>query len=108
MLFYILKGDLDQEKLVQNLNHVFCDQAYQALYEKNEKQLSSEFSQYVVEVSFKPGVTDNTAHAAKEALSLFDVEAEVASGKLFVLSSSHKIELQACDIKVAGSVLEIN
>lgn len=102
--FYILKGDLDQEKLVQNLNHVFCDQAYQALYEKNEKQLSSEFSQYVVEVSFKPGVTDNTAHAAKEALSLFDIEAEVASGKLFVLSSSHKIELQACDIKVAGSV----
>ena len=38
---------------------------------------------YVIEVGMKPGVTDNPARAAKEALGLLGIEAEVASGQLY-------------------------
>ncbi|MDE1153272.1 MAG: AIR synthase-related protein [Micavibrio sp.] len=40
---------------------------------------------FVVEVSYRPGVTDNPARAAEEALTLAGMEAQVASGSLYFL-----------------------
>jgi len=40
---------------------------------------------FVVEVSYRPGVTDNPARAAEEALALAGLEAQVASGSLYFL-----------------------
>ena len=40
-------------------------------------------SQFIVEVGMKPGVTDNPARAAREALELLGIHAEVASGQLY-------------------------
>lgn len=102
--FYVLKGNLEEDDLKSKLNRVFCDQAYQELFEMNDNQLDGDHHQYVVEVSYKPGVTDNTAHAAEEALSLFEVNARVASGKIFVLSSSKSIDLNTEDKRIAGTV----
>jgi phosphoribosylformylglycinamidine synthase len=40
---------------------------------------------FVAEISYRPGVTDNPARAAAEALALAGIEAEVASGSLFFM-----------------------
>lgn len=43
---------------------------------------------FVAEVFFKPGVTDNSAHSAEEALRTAGFEAKVARGKLYFFSGS--------------------
>lgn len=40
---------------------------------------------FAVEISFKPGVTDNPAHSAKEALALLGMDVTVASGSVYFL-----------------------
>ncbi len=43
---------------------------------------------FVIEVSCRPGVTDNAARAAEEALDLVGIRAKVASGSLYFLFGS--------------------
>src|ERR1700722_592025 len=40
---------------------------------------------FVADISYRPGVTDNSARAAAEALALAGIEAEVASGSLYFM-----------------------
>ncbi len=44
---------------------------------------------YVAEVFFRPGVTDNSAHSAQEALSVAGIKAKVARGKLYFFSGTN-------------------
>jgi phosphoribosylformylglycinamidine synthase II len=102
--YYVLQGELNEGELTAKLNQIFCDQAYQILHEENSQQITSDNAQYVVEVGYKPGVTDNTAHAAEEALSLLNISAHVASGKIYVLQEKENIQLTEEDKKVASTI----
>ena len=65
---------------------VFADPVLQYLRARAEKfDFKGRTPAFAAEVSFRPGVTDNPARAAEEALALTGVEAEVASGSLFFL-----------------------
>lgn len=99
--FYLLKGDRLE---ASELKSVFCDQSYQQLFEQQSGQFDSSPFQYLIQVSFKPGVTDNSAHAAKEALEVVGVNAEVASGSLYLLKNDEKIALSESDIKIAQEI----
>ncbi len=57
---------------------------------------------FVVEVSYRPGVTDNPGRSAGEALALAGIKAEVASGSLYFLFGDMNAEGAA---KVARELL---
>ncbi len=64
---------------------VFCDSIIQRFHMENLIYDFSKRPAFVVEVSFRPGVTDNPGHAAKEALMVSGLNAEVSSGSLYFL-----------------------
>lgn len=68
------------------LQEIFCDPITQQCT-TTQIQYDSEVDafSYALEISFRPGVTDNSANSAQEALQLFGVEASVASGKRYLL-----------------------
>ena len=74
-------------KIVANdtLPDVFSDPVLQDIYHAATDYGFSEVPSYVVDVSFRPGVTDNPARAAEEALALAGCTATVASGDLYFL-----------------------
>lgn len=57
---------------------------------------------FVVEVGYRPGVTDNSARSAEEALALAGIRAEVASGSLYFLFGPLTVEAAR---KVAREIL---
>lgn len=72
-------------KMPQSLHEVFADPVLQILHAEETVYAFKSTPSYVVEISFRPGVTDNPARAAEEALALTGVVAEVASGSLYFL-----------------------
>lgn len=65
---------------------VFADPVLQKLYLDEEiYNFRPGKPSFVVEVSYRPGVTDNLARSAEEALGLSGIRAEVASGSLYFL-----------------------
>ena len=73
-------GQLDLDKCLQ----VFGDPLLSEVVVGNkEYQFDSGTPSFVAEIEFRPGVTDNSAHSAKEALSLLEIPAEVSSGQLY-------------------------
>ena len=64
-------------------DEVFCDPVIQGVYRgEGEPYWTGYSARWVVEVSFRPGVTDNPGLAAEQALALFGVSGRVASGEL--------------------------
>lgn len=65
---------------------VFADSVLQkTLFAEAQHDFGGRVPAFVAEVSYRPGVTDNPARAAQEALSVSGVAAEVASGSLYFM-----------------------
>jgi phosphoribosylformylglycinamidine synthase len=88
--FYLLRpsnmsaSQLD-EKLRGEANETFFDPLIQELHLDEVEHNFGKTPSFVAEVSFRPGVTDNPGHAAKEALAVLDINADVASGSLYFM-----------------------
>ncbi|MFN7114219.1 MAG: AIR synthase-related protein [Alphaproteobacteria bacterium] len=65
------------------LQDVFADPVLQQLHTADSARAKT--PAYVAEISFRPGVTDNTARAAEMALRLTGTDARVASSSLYFL-----------------------
>ncbi|TDJ07230.1 MAG: phosphoribosylformylglycinamidine synthase [Deltaproteobacteria bacterium] len=88
--FYLLKpGNMSSSELNEKLNagakEIFFDPLIQEVYLGEVEYDFGKHSSFVAVVSFRPGVTDNPGHAAKEALAVLDINAEVASGSLYFM-----------------------
>lgn len=82
--FYMLETANDD--VLEKGREVFADPVIQKLNTENTQyDFGDRAPSWVIEVAFRPGVTDNSAHAAKEALAVVGIEAEVASGTLYFL-----------------------
>lgn len=79
--FYSIKGPIKDQK---NLNEVFCDDSYQNISFSAGNHFQKE-NLIIIEVGFKPGVTDNVAKTAEEALKYLNEDVRVASGELYIL-----------------------
>jgi len=78
--------NVNDEKIISKIHDVFTDPTLQTLHTNSEKYLfGGRQPSFVAEISFRPGVTDNTARSASEALSLVGIDADVASGSLYFL-----------------------
>ena len=60
-----------------------CDPVLQKLHFNKKEIRFSQKPSYVAELTFRPGVTDNSAQAAQEALSFLGFRGKVASGCLY-------------------------
>lgn len=78
------------------LKEVFCDEIIEDFYSIDTHSYGDSIKfNYVIERSFKPGVTDNPGRAASDAMSLYDSDATVFSGKLYyieTLEPLHEVE----------------
>lgn len=84
---YKIKPHESRQVLLQDkLRSVFADPVLQEFYTEERRYASRQKApSFVAEVSFRPGVTDNPARSAEEALSLAGINAEVASGSLYYM-----------------------
>lgn len=65
---------------------IFTDPVLQkTLFAEAQHDFGARTPAFVAEVSYRPGVTDNPARAAQEALALSGMAAEVASGSLYFM-----------------------
>ncbi|TAL28309.1 MAG: phosphoribosylformylglycinamidine synthase [Alphaproteobacteria bacterium] len=71
------------------IKSVFGDPVLQSIsFAGTEHALTGPEPSFVAEVSYRPGVTDNPARSAEEALTLSGCPAEVASGSIYFLYGS--------------------
>ncbi|OUR97336.1 hypothetical protein A9Q84_13510 [Halobacteriovorax marinus] len=97
---------LGSEKTISSsvLEEVFVDTISQKMI-THEGDTQGEFN-WVVEVLYRPGVTDNCAKTSKIALSMFDITSEVTTGKIFFFNlKSNQIELSNMAKNVLGNPL---
>ena len=79
--FYLL-AEIEKTIVVQKGHRVFADPVREAWHWKPYQiKWNSKKPDAVIEVSFHPGVTDNSACAAMEGLELLGLKGRVASGK---------------------------
>jgi len=88
--FYLVESeDADEEALRRAAAEIFADPLIEQLYDgRRGDTADTDFhsdADYIAEVTFRPGVTDNAAHSAEEAFALLGVTARVASGRLYLL-----------------------
>ncbi len=77
--FYKLQSDdLNQDILKE----VFCDEIIQKFHEQDN---IDDTAKYIAEISFKPGVTDNAAYSAKDALKITGIDAKISTGHLYYM-----------------------
>lgn len=70
----------------QKMAEIFADPVLQTAHFSAGAEVFAEGAPgFVAEVSYRPGVTDNPARSAEEALSLTGIKAEVSSGSLYFL-----------------------
>lgn len=98
---YKIKPRRSQVLLRDKIRSVFADPVLQEFLTE-ERHIANSKASFVAEVSFRPGVTDNPARSAEEALSLTGVEAEVASGSLYYMYGN--LDAKAAQ-KVASELL---
>lgn len=88
------------------LASVFCDPIIECLIagpaDEPAQPAETESPAVVVEVSFRPGVTDNPAKSAEEALAIVGHPARIGSGKLFFLYG--ELTLAAAEAFAADSL----
>ena len=81
------KMDIDNtSELSQNVLEIFYDSIIQEIHWQ-EYTIPSNYN-YVVEIGFRPGVTDNLANTTMEALHLMGIKAKVSTGKIFFIEST--------------------
>ena len=81
--FYCLEG-IGPEEFKEKGHRVFVDSVIEKYHIKEyDLKWKGMNPDYVVEVGFLPGVTDNPALAAEEGLSLLDLNVKAASGKVW-------------------------
>ena len=88
--FYIL--EMASKVSSDSLKNVFGDPLLNEVYSKHyDVTWDRKKPKWVMEVSFKPGVTDNKGLCAKEALNLFNTPCSLAkSGTLYFFFEDHK------------------
>lgn len=87
--FYLVESDTaDKETLQQQGSDIFADPLIQRLHTDGAGDTGFQNAAYIIEVTFRPGVTDNPAHSAAEAFGLSGTKACVASGRLYALSGN--------------------
>lgn len=74
---------VDKNVDLKTLKEVFEDPVLSLLH--TAPRAANNPPAYVAEISFRPGVTDNPARAAEEALALTGVQTVVASGSLYYM-----------------------
>ncbi|MEZ0223552.1 MAG: AIR synthase-related protein [Alphaproteobacteria bacterium] len=83
---YRIAPSVSPKNLSTAIKSVFGDPVLQSVsFAGTEHTLAEPEPSFVAEVSYRPGVTDNPARSAEEALSLSGCPAEVASGSLYFL-----------------------
>jgi phosphoribosylformylglycinamidine synthase II len=78
------------EKFPEVINEVFCDEVSEIIGDESNQIASKDFD-YAIEVSFHPGVTDNSSRAALDAFHLFKELTEgyeIASGTLYLVKTN--------------------
>lgn len=87
--FYLVESKTtEKETLQQRGSDIFADPLIQKLHTDGAGAEIFSKAAYIIEVTFRPGVTDNPAHSAAEAFALHDTTAEVASGRLYAVSGN--------------------
>lgn len=97
------QGELNDSTLLGLAQNVFTDEITETCFTKDE-HWETEYD-HVIEVKFKPGVTDNPAHAALDAISIYDANLakslNVYTGSLFFI----KGDVNQNDLKHLASEL---
>lgn len=74
------------EELNKRSEDVFTDALIQKAHLNDVAyDFKDEKPQMIIEVGFKPGVTDNAAHSLKDILKITGLDVEIASGQLYFL-----------------------
>ncbi|TNE32707.1 MAG: phosphoribosylformylglycinamidine synthase [Alphaproteobacteria bacterium] len=85
--FYLVEFDTtDKDFLQQHGCDIFADPLIQKIHMNGKGADALDKAAYIIEVTFRPGVTDNPAHSAAEAFGLGGITASVASGRLYAVS----------------------
>ncbi len=88
---YWVVGKEFSESVQNNLEEVFCDEVLENVVDTDPSIYQNIHFDFAVEVSYLPGVTDNSARAALDAFSLFPAlnsSFKVASGKIYLLKGN--------------------
>lgn len=100
--YFIIKSHKPIEKINSFAQEVLIDSVTEKLVTINSKDYAHEVlslrkfkNPWLIDVGFKPGVTDNTAKATKEAFSLLpslkESEFEISSGSLYYIDSEETL-----------------
>jgi phosphoribosylformylglycinamidine synthase len=87
--FYLVESETaEKEKLQQQGSDIFADPLIQKIHMDGKGADILTNAAYIIEVTFRPGVTDNPAHSAAEAFGLGGITASVASGRIYAVSGN--------------------
>ena len=91
--FYTIKSSFlpafELRSQMEKRGHMaLCDQVLEKIHLSQNNFSLTRHPTFVVEVSYRPGVTDNTALAMEEALTLLNFKVQAASGKLYFVYES--------------------
>lgn len=101
--FYLVESDSAEKELLQRQGReIFADPLIQILHTDGAGEAALQNAAYIIDVSFRPGVTDNPAHSAAEAYALGGIKAQVASGRLYAVSG--KITRAKAEAIAAGEL----
>ena len=87
----------------ETLKEVFCDPVQDKYITELKEDIG--YSHYV-QVGFRPGVTDNTAHSAEEAFRLQGIDCHISTGDLYLLKCKSSVEsLEKLAVEYLGNNL---
>lgn len=100
-----------KEKISHIATDVFCDTVIEEFsLEGDTEAIKDHNYDYVVQVGFKPGVTDNPGNSAMDALELIGLNYQVYSGTLFYISgqvTKEEVEVFAKEFLANGLIQSI-
>jgi phosphoribosylformylglycinamidine synthase subunit PurSL len=77
--------------LVKLQSEIYCDEISQKGYKDSNYDDFKDYD-FAIEIFYRAGVTDNSGHSAKDALSYYNIDANVATGELYLIGSSNTRE----------------
>jgi len=87
--FYLVESaTAERDILKQQGSDIFADPLIQEIHIDGNGAAILNNAAYIIEVTFRPGVTDNPAHSAAEAFDLGGITASIASGRLYTISGN--------------------
>ena len=108
--FYLVEtANTNHDQLIDTGKKVFVDPLIQTLnYDDNTQKPDAS---YIVEITFRPGVTDNPAYSAEDAFKMIGVTAKIASGHFYTISgqvNKQDIEKLAYDMMANTLIQKID